>query len=139
MEPTTLPASAAASPPSPPPLPSVTSTASTLPALQIAAPGVQERDRIRDILNSPEASGREGLARMLAFETDHDPATARRIMNAAPQQVAPAPAQPTSFERQMARIPNPIVGAAGAGGEEDSPAAEAGRVLAFVAKERKVS
>jgi signal peptide peptidase SppA len=131
--PAALPALPAASPPVAP-NPETIPAAALAPVVSIDL-AAQERQRIRGILSLPEAQGREALARVLAFDTDHDAATAQKILAAAPA-TAP-PAQPaTSFEREMQRIPNPVVGAA-SGSEADSAEAEAGRVLNFVTKERK--
>lgn len=44
-----------------------------------------ERTRIAGILNAPEAKGREGLARHLAFETDVEVDVAIKLLKAAPK------------------------------------------------------
>ena len=145
MDQPTLPASTAAPPPSPP-LITTTSTTSTpkpepRPAPQPEPdngeddPKSQERGRIQAILTAPKAVDREGLAHVLAFESDHDPATARKILAAAPMPAAPVA---NGFAAAMSRVPNPVVGT-GTGAEDDSPAAEAARVLMHVAKERRIS
>jgi signal peptide peptidase SppA len=125
------------------------STSTTVPDLGIIQPGIAQttppapnekaiqRDRIRAILALPEAKGREEQAQQIALDTDLDVETSRKIL-AAGQVAAPAPAQgPTSFDRMMSRIPNPNVGSGPA--EDDSPGAEAARVLAFVPPQRKAS
>jgi signal peptide peptidase SppA len=116
-----------------------TTTAALPPAATPPAPIDQptERQRIAAILNLPEAQGREALARTLALETNHDAETARRILNSAPaaqSQLAPAPANPLAAA--MANVPNPVVGVKG-GDADDSPQAEADRVLAFIPKARR--
>jgi signal peptide peptidase SppA len=95
---------------------------------------VPERERIAAILNSTEAQGRDQLARTLALETNMDVETARRILGAAPAPAAAAPPNPLAAE--MAKLKNPVVGIKG-DGVDDSPQAEADRVLAFVPKSRK--
>ena len=136
MDPATLPASTAATPPSlsspttastPKPEPTPTPT----PAPE--ADPEPERSRIRAILTAPEAEGREALARALAFDTVLDAATARKILAAAPAQTA---ASNNQFADAMSRIPNPQVGT-GTGLADDSVEAEAARVLMHVGKDRK--
>jgi capsid assembly protease len=95
-----------------------------------------ERQRITAILTCEEAQGREALARTLALETDQDVETARRILRAAPVN-ATAPAAPEHpVAAAMKQIRNPEVGP---GGEtpEDTPQAEAQRILAFVPKHQR--
>jgi capsid assembly protease len=107
------------------------------PAVQPAAvdPVATERTRIAAILNAPEAQGREGLARALALETNQDPETARRILASAPQaQAAPTPPV-NQLAAEMAKLKNPAVGPGG--GEGDTAAAEAARVLAFIPKAQR--
>jgi|SRR5215471_1034154 len=97
----------------------------------------EERERIRAILTSPEAAGREELARVLAFEPPFvDPAFARKMLGASAQQLPPAATTTNGFAAAMDRLPNPVVGIS-TGVEDDSAAAEAARILAHVAKERK--
>jgi signal peptide peptidase SppA len=112
--------------PTPPPVPPV--------------PPIPERQRIAAILTCPEAEGREGLARMLALETDQDVETARRVLAAAPKATAAAPEPPpNALAAEMAKLKNPQVGATGDGGaNDDSPQAEAARVLAFVSPARRL-
>lgn len=95
------------------------STAVAEPNLRIA-----ERERISAILASPEAEGREKLARAIALESDLDPEAARRMLAA-----SPAASAPTGFQTAMAALKNPTVGADGE--EPDSEAAEVRRVLAI--------
>jgi len=104
-----------------------------LTPLTTVDPAQAERERIQGILTAPEAQGREQLARVLAFETQHDPAMARKLLAAVP---LPTPPPVNAFAQQMARIPNPVVGPDG-GMAEDSPEAEAARVLVHVAPDRK--
>jgi capsid assembly protease len=94
-----------------------------------------DRQRIAAILNCEEAQGRENLARTLALETDHDVETVRRILKAAPAAQA-APPKANALETEMQRLKNPTVGVGT--GDQDSPAAEADRVLRFVPKQRRV-
>ncbi|RTL82493.1 MAG: hypothetical protein EKK29_16425 [Hyphomicrobiales bacterium] len=50
-----------------------------------AAGALAERERIATILDLPEASGREALARHLALKTDFDPKAAAIALAAAPK------------------------------------------------------
>jgi len=92
----------------------------------------EERQRIAAILTCEEARGREELARSLALETNHTVDAAKKLLAAAA--VAP---KPNTLEARMGQIPNPKVGIPGDAREDDSPAAEVQRILAFVPKERK--
>jgi len=122
--------------PAPAPAPAATTSGVTSAAITIMPPTpdprTAERQRIAAILNSPEAQGREALARVLAIESDLDPEAARRILAAAPA-AAPAPA-PNQFAQAMAQIPNPKVGTSPTGDEPLTAAQEAERILAFVPK-----
>jgi signal peptide peptidase SppA len=83
-----------------------------------------ERERIAAILNSPEAEGREKLARAIALESDLDAEAARKLLAS-----APTPSAPTGFHAAMASVQNPAVGT---GADEfDSDAAEVARVVAI--------
>lgn len=77
-----------------------------------------ERTRIGAILDLPQATGREALARKLALTTDMDPATAGTLLDVAPAAAA-APVKPaaavTPFESAMAALGNPAVGAEAGG------------------------
>ena len=97
-----------------------------------AAPPTAERQRIAAILNAPEAKGREDLARMLALETDLTPEAARKVLSAAPT----AEKSTNPLAAKMAQVQNPAVGTRGPD-EQDTPAAEANRILAFVPKDRR--
>src|SRR5215471_392565 len=99
-----------------------------------------ERQRIRSILECAEAEGREGLARYLAFQTNDDLDKARGILSASPKTppAIPIPPRANAFEQAMSRIPNPQVGL-GSDEEDQSPAAEAARILRFVGKPRPVA
>jgi signal peptide peptidase SppA len=90
-----------------------------------------ERARISAILTCTEATGREQLARMLAFETGQSPDEARRILAAAPVNAPPAPANPLAAA--MERVPNPHI-TPGEGAQRDEVAAEAAAVLKYVPK-----
>jgi signal peptide peptidase SppA len=130
-----------AQPPTPPaaPQPAPLPPAATAP-VPPAAPTMSERQRIAAILTCPEAEGREGLAQMLALETEESVEVARRVLAAAPKATAgtPAPA-PNALAAEMAKIPNPQVGPAGDGSaNDDSPQAEASRVLAFASPARRL-
>jgi hypothetical protein len=76
---------------------------------------------------------------MLALETDESVETARKVLAAAPKAsvAAPAPA-PNALAAEMAKLKNPEVGAGGGGANDDSPAAEASRVLAFANPARRL-
>lgn len=91
-----------------------------------------ERQRIAAILTCEEARGREELARTLALETNHTIAAAKKLLA-----VAPLASKANALEARMGQIPNPKVGIPGDAGEDDSNAAEAMRVLAFVPKHLK--
>jgi len=122
------PAATAAPTPTPAPAPAVANPA---PVDPVAA----DRQRITAILNCEEAQGRENLARTLALETHHDVDTVKRILKTAPAAAAaPAPAA-NALEAEMARLKNPTVGLGTA--DQDTPAAEAERVLAFVSPARR--
>jgi signal peptide peptidase SppA len=81
---------------------------------------VAERARIGAILASPEAEGREQLARTIALETGTTPEAAKKLLSAAPKavQVAPNP-----LAEAMAGVKNPQVGSDAGDGEEDVAAA----------------
>jgi signal peptide peptidase SppA len=93
-----------------------------------------ERQRIAAILNCEEAQGRENLARTLALETDHDLATCQKILKAAPVAGTPRSAA-NPLAAAMQGLQNPTVGVGSA--DQDTPAAEAERVLAFVPQARR--
>ena len=117
------------------PVPTVTAP----PAPDTALAALTERERIRAIMNLPEAKDRQKQAQTIALDTVLDPATAQKVLAAAPVEAAPAPKGESSFERMMNSLPVPNVGAAGAEAvDADSPAAEAARVLAWVPDKRKM-
>jgi hypothetical protein len=91
----------------------------------------QERQRIDAIVNCDEAKGRETLARTLALETNQSVDAAKKLLAA-----APVASKTNALEARMAELPNPKVGVSG-DAQDDTPAGEAARVLAFVPKERK--
>jgi signal peptide peptidase SppA len=95
------------------------STAAAEPNARLA-----ERERIAAILNSPEAEGREKLARAIALESDLDSEAARKLLA-----VSPATSAPTGFHAAMAALKNPAVGAAA--DEPDSDATEVQRIVAI--------
>ena len=80
-----------------------------------------ERARIKSILTCDEATGREGLARTLALETDQDLATANKILAASPKAESKAKANP--FAEHMAALGNPDVGTGAADETSDEAAA----------------
>lgn len=145
--PNTSPAPAATTAPAPAATTNPAPVAATVPAPAAAtvpapvATTMTERQRISAILTCPEAEGREGLAQMLALETEENVEVARRILGASPKAVAgmaaPAPA-PNALAEHMAKLPNPQVGPPAGGANDDSPQAEAGRVLAFVSPTRRL-
>ena len=95
------------------------------PATAAPAPAnthLTERARIAAILNSPEAEGREQLARTIALESDLDPDAARKLLAS-----APVPKPQTAFHAAMAAVENPKVGADAA---PDDDASEVRRILA---------
>jgi len=120
----------AALPPAPPPAPPA--RVPVITGEDLRAP---ERARIAAILNAPEATGREALARVLALETSMSPEEAKKILAASPAAAPAAPADPLAA--RMASIQNPTVGTRGP--EEDTEASEAARILAFIPKDRRHS
>ncbi len=94
-----------------------TTTATAPPDTHLA-----ERARIAAILNSPEAEGREQLARAIALESDLDADAARKLLAS-----APVPKPQTAFHAAMAAVENPKVGANAA---PDEDASEVQRILA---------
>jgi signal peptide peptidase SppA len=83
---------------------------------------LEERSRIAAILNSPEAEGREQLARAIALDSDLDPDAARKLLAS-----APVPKPQTAFHAAMAGVENPKVGA---DATPDDDASEIQRILA---------
>ena len=118
--------------------PTVNTTYTTGTITVINDPVAIERQRISAILTCPEAEGREGLAQMLALETDEQVEVARRILDKAPKAAATAAPAPNALAAEMAKLKNPQVGPAGGGSAtDDSPQAEAARVLAFASPTRR--
>jgi signal peptide peptidase SppA len=82
-----------------------------------------ERARVKAILGSDEAKGREDLASHYAFDTDDAPEKAIAAMAKAPKADAktkePKGKEPNRFERAMGETPNPVVGADSEQGSED--------------------
>lgn len=56
-----------------------------------------ERARVKGILAHPEAAGREGLAQLLAFDTDTSPEAAATLLAAAPKAAPAAAAAPAQY------------------------------------------
>jgi signal peptide peptidase SppA len=132
MADTTLPAVAQPAPAAPPePTPAPVTALVPTGTLTAANP---ERQRIAAILNAPESHGRESMALALALETDLTPEAARRVLAASPV-TTPAPPANALAER-MAHIANPTVGL-GAAEDQETEAAEAARILAFVPKSQR--
>lgn len=94
----------------------------------------EERQRIAAILNLEEAKGREELARTLALDIENTFSVdaAKKILAAAPV----ATKKENALDERMKAIANPKVGVPGDDKNDDSPAAEARRVLAFVPQNR---
>jgi ClpP class serine protease len=90
----------------------------------------EDRQRIAAILTCEEARGRDELARVLALDTDHTLEVAQKILKA-----SPAPQAVNALGARMAEIGNPVVGV-GTTQQDDSPQAEAARILSFVPKGR---
>jgi ClpP class serine protease len=91
-------------------------------ATAVAAAVTGERTRIAAILNHAEASGREQLARALAFDTDMTPEAAARVLAIGPKAAATAP---NPLAGAMGGVPNPSLGPGG-----QAPGADDGKVLA---------
>jgi len=137
-KPTPPAAPAPAAPAAPAPAPAAT-TATTATAAITASTFGAERQRISAILSLPEAKGRDSLARTLALDTDASVEVARNILSAAPGGATDAPPpKENPLAAAMSQLPNPKVGT-GNPAEDDSPEAEARRVLAFVPKDRKLA
>lgn len=99
-----------------------------------------ERARISAILSSEEATGRDAMAKHLAFESEMSPEAAKKLLATAPKATPTAEEpkkKPTEFERAMAGVENPKVGTdAGNGDDEQSLIASVLRVSG-IAKEGK--
>jgi len=124
--------------PAPAPLPPTSAAApdaaapAASPNPPVAAAPMSERQRMLAIVRSEEAQGRENQANILALETDVSVELCRRILAA-----GPLPTMHTNpLEAAMRQVPNPQVGP-NDGQEQNSPQAEAQRILAFVPKERR--
>lgn len=94
----------------------------------------ESKARIKAILDTEEAQGREDQARYFAFETEMTAEQAVAALAKAPKaQPAQSPAGPNRFEAAMTRAGNPQVGADSAApvGEADEAAAEASKIVAI--------
>lgn len=92
------------------------------------ADGVKsERDRVKAILSSPEAAGREELAQAMAFEGDLSPEQAVALLGKSPKAAAP---KVDPLSQAMAGEKNPQVGA-------DADAAAPSDPVAFIAAAAK--
>ena len=120
--------------------PAAAALPSAAPPNLVTPPAINEKDRIRAILLLPEAQQRQKQARHIALDTDLTIVQAQALLQASPEEAAPvASATSTSFERMMSQLPQPKVGQSGAEVmDDDSPAAEAARVLRFVSDARKI-
>lgn len=105
-----------------------TTTTTTAPAATVAAvpspSPADERARIKSIMGSDEAKGREDLASHLAYETDMTPAAALAMLSKAPKAVTTA----NSFDKLdavMKATGNANVGADNAANEEQGVAGDA--------------
>jgi signal peptide peptidase SppA len=119
------------------------SASTSPPSVPVPSSTQIERERIRAILESPEAQGREALARHLALQTEQTSEAARAILSNAHVAVVPvpqSPGAPNAFERAMSAIPNPVVGVRVNAEEEDqSVNAEAARILQWIRKPQSAS
>ncbi|WP_201829590.1 S49 family peptidase [Microvirga zambiensis] len=77
-----------------------------------------ERTRVKAILGSDEAKGREDLASHYAFDTDDAPEKAIAAMAKAPKTDAKGK-EPNRLEQAMGQTPNPVIGAGGESGQRD--------------------
>jgi len=96
---------------------------------EASAGRMDERERIRAILGSEEAKGRESLARTIALETDMELEAARKLLAAA------QPESKNSFAEAMARVKNPEVGADAENPESET--AEVRRILVLAGQIKK--
>lgn len=98
------PASAAPSPAATAPVPVNEQITAAATAKQHGVPEAvaNERARMAAILESPEAAGRETLARHLAFKSDMTAEAAAAVLAAAPKEVAPATPAATASPLQAA-------------------------------------
>ena len=103
-------------------------------AAERAAAATAEQSRIRAILECEEATGRDALAKHIAFSTRMEPDEARKMLAAAPKS-APAPVaeekKPDQFAEHMKTLGNPKVGT-GTDEPADEVAAEVKRITAFI-------
>ena len=127
--------SSAANPAQPPAPAQASAPAPTVNEGAIRSQAVtEERARIRAILTSPEAEGREQLARTIALETD-TPASAAATLLAAANKATSSGANP--FAARMSSIPNPTVGGDPADQADDVAAAVRETVALFQGKEKQ--
>lgn len=109
-----------------------TAPVADVPAVDTAAISAQatsaERTRVAAILNCEDASGRDELARHLAFDTAMSADDAKKLLAKSPKQVAAA-APTDRLGAAMTALGNPDVGAdAGQGGDDDADAVAKGIV-----------
>jgi ClpP class serine protease len=102
------------------------------PAVTAEERVASERNRIQTILSLPEATGRERLASVLAFDPTMDPERARAILAATDKGAA------ASLASRMAQVPNPTVGVGADAPVDNTAAAEAARILAFIPPHQRV-
>jgi len=116
--------------------PVVTSPNPSPPQQQPINTAETERTRIAAILALDEAKGHEAQAQQLALTPGLEVDSAKRILAAAPKAAPPAPpANPLATA--MGKVPNPKVGVGTEDGD-DSPQAEAARILAFLPAHQRV-
>jgi capsid assembly protease len=97
--------------------PNPTAENNTPPPVNAAAVAADAKARVKSILTSPEASGREALAKHLAFDTDMTASAAESILKASPKATATVeatkPEGKSEFVKAMESVGNPGINAAG--------------------------
>jgi Enterobacteria phage capsid assembly protease len=95
-----------------------------------------ERERIRAILEHPEAAGRPANALNYALETPMEPDAAGRALAKLPAEAPTAQLEPTPFSRAMAPFANPNIGPDQEGGPQGE-AAELEGLVQFLRQEKR--
>lgn len=103
-------------------------------AKAVAATVATDRKRIAAILNCEEARGRDELAHVLALETDHDLATAQKILKASPLRAKDS----NPLAQHMAHIENPTVGVSASEDKNNNAQAIAASILAFLPENQRM-
>jgi signal peptide peptidase SppA len=106
----------------------VAAEAAALAIAEAAAAVPSERERIKAILNAPEAADRAGLANHFALNTELSVADAVAALAASPKETAAA-ASGNAFAAAMGATPNPEIGAEGTD-ESNAELKGAARVIA---------